>query len=234
MAETARLGLTLLEGGQAQKHVTVNEALSRLDGFSGVAVESRAFGAPPASPEGALYVVATGASGAWAGRDGQFALASNGGWAFARAEPGRRVFARDEGREIVFDGAAWRALGEPFSAGAVTAFRLATVDHVVSAGAASTTAAVIPEKAIVYGVTARVIEPIAGPTRWRLGAGGASGRYGSGYGCEAGAFAHGVTSSPLAYFAPTALLLEAENGAFASGRVRLCVHYVALTPPAAV
>lgn len=235
MVETARLALPLLAGGQAQKHVTVNEALARLDAFGAASAESRSVTTPPAdAPEGALHVVPAGATGAWAGREGQLAVRLNGGWAFARPEAGRQVHVRDEGVELRHDGVRWLVQGEASRAGAVTAFRLATVDHAVSAGSASLTNVVIPDKAIVFGVTGRVITALTGSglTAWRLGAEGASGRYGSGFGCAAGSAAVGATVSPLAYFGGTRLLLEGIGGAFAGGVVRLCVHYVELTPPA--
>ena len=47
MANTPRLGLPLLQAAQAQKHVTVNEALVRLDGLGQLSLVSLAVSAPP-------------------------------------------------------------------------------------------------------------------------------------------------------------------------------------------
>jgi hypothetical protein len=234
MPDTPRLALPLLEGGQAQKHVTVNEALALLDAFGAGAVASRTRATPPSAPaEGALHIVGAGGEGAWAGRDGMLAAFLNGGWAFRAPEPGRRAHVLDEGVEVAFDGARWvegRAAGR---AGAATRLGIVTIDHAIAPGAASPTAAFIPDKAVVIGVTGRVLETVRGGglTGWRLGAAGAPARYGAGYGLAAGSFAHGVTATPTAYFGGSGLVLEAEGGAFEGGRVLLAAHLVELEPP---
>lgn len=234
MADTAKLGLPLLEGGQAQKHVTVNEALLRLDALVQPSVTSMTRNAPPDDArEGDLHIVAPDGVGEWLGRDGWFALRSNGGWDFARPSVGQRIWLVEQSAPAVFDGVAWLPGDGPTAHGAATALRIATLRHTIGAGAISTTDAIIPDKAIVLGVTARVIAAFTGPglTGWRLGAPGDHGRYGAGYGLDPGAFAEGVTGSPQAYYGGTPLVLEAEGGPFESGEVRLCVHYLALTPP---
>ena len=68
---TPRLSLPYVAAGQAQKHITVNEGLSRLDGLVQLTVESRQIAAQPTTPDdGAVMsdgchehedVVATGA-----------------------------------------------------------------------------------------------------------------------------------------------------------------------------
>ena len=64
-------GLPYLAAAQAQKHVTHNEALRRLDAVVQLAVLDATLAAPPASPdEGDRYIVAASATGAWAGQDG--------------------------------------------------------------------------------------------------------------------------------------------------------------------
>jgi hypothetical protein len=235
MPDTPRLALPLLDGGQAQKHVTVNEALALLDAFGAAAVVSRTRATPPAAPaDGALHVVGAGGQGDWAGRDGALAAFLNGGWAFRAPEPGRRVHVRDEGAEAVFDGARWvegRAAGR---AGAATLLRVVSIDHAIAGGASSATAPFIPDKAVVIGVTGRVLETVrgAGLTGWRLGVAGAPGRYGAGYGLAAGSFAQGVTTAPTAYFGGAGLVLEAEGGVFEGGIVRLAAHLLEVEPPA--
>ena len=70
MTDTPHLALPYIEAAQAQKHVTHNEALDRLDLLTQLAVESRTLTAPPGSPtDGARYIVAGGATGAWSGWD---------------------------------------------------------------------------------------------------------------------------------------------------------------------
>ncbi|PKP66998.1 MAG: hypothetical protein CVT86_02555 [Alphaproteobacteria bacterium HGW-Alphaproteobacteria-8] len=237
MAETRRLTLPLLDGAQAQKHVTMNEALTRLDALTAPGVISRSMAAPPPTAlDGDAYIVSDGAADAWAGRDGLVAFADNLGWSFAAPEPGRRLWVSDERLEVVHDGERWVAAVGATEAGAGTMLHTQLIDHAVGAGPVSTTAPVIPDKAIVLGVTGRVIAALSGPglTTWRLGVAGGADRYGRGLGAGLNAYVEGVTGAPVTYYAPTPLTLEAEGGAFAKGVVRLCVHYLALTPPRAV
>jgi len=90
MSETSTLlSLPYIQPAQAQKHVTHNEALRMLDALVQLAVESRALSAPPTSPaDGARYIVASGATGDWAGQDHAVALNAGGGWLFLTPNAG--------------------------------------------------------------------------------------------------------------------------------------------------
>src|SRR5688500_13261105 len=108
MPETPSLALPLLAAEQAQKHVTHNEALAVLDAVVQLSVKDRNFPAPPGSPaEGDRYIVAAGASGAWAGHEGEIACRTGGAWAFHAPREGWRAWADDENALLVFDGVAW-------------------------------------------------------------------------------------------------------------------------------
>ena len=107
---TTHLSLPFIAAAQAQKHVTHNEALRLLDVLVQLAVLDRDLAAPPGSPhEGDSYVVATGGSGGWSGKDGQIAAWLDGGWTFLQPHAGWLAFALDEAALIFFDGAAWTA-----------------------------------------------------------------------------------------------------------------------------
>ncbi|MDP2259527.1 MAG: DUF2793 domain-containing protein, partial [Caulobacter sp.] len=96
---TPRLGLPYLAAGQAQKHVTLNEALARLDGLVQTTVESRAVAAQPADPaDGALYILPADATGeAWAGRPaGTLMRFEAGAWAALTATEGCLAWIADE------------------------------------------------------------------------------------------------------------------------------------------
>lgn len=107
---SARLGLPYLLPSQAQKHVTHNEALRRLDALVQLAVS--AFGAetPPVSPaEGEAHVLGAAPSGAWAGQAGRIAVFAEGAWDFFTPAPGWRVWDATAQELRVWDGAAWGA-----------------------------------------------------------------------------------------------------------------------------
>jgi hypothetical protein len=112
MSTTTNLSLPYLASGQAQKHVTVNESLQRLDALVQLSAESATTTAQPASPaDGAVYVLPTGKTGAAWGAMAVGALAYHvdGAWQQITPHEGWRAFVRDTDALMVFTGAAWVA-----------------------------------------------------------------------------------------------------------------------------
>lgn len=225
--------MPLLDAAQAQKHVTVNEALARTDALAARQVLSRSLSVPPVSADdGAGYIVGASASEDWAGHDGEIALYLNGGWDFVAPWAGSSVWIVDEALEARYIAGAWVANQLAGSVGGANLFvRVVEIDHELDAAATSTTPNIIPDKAIVVGVTGRVVATITGATSWSLGVAGSADRYGSGYGTAVDAFAHGVTGQPQAYFGATALEISSDGSSFTGGRIRLAVHLLELAPP---
>ena len=235
MAETTRLELPLLAAGQAQKHVTVNEGFARLDALVHLALTSFDETVAPGAPaEGEVHAVGVGATGVWAGQDGRLALFQNGGWVFLTPDAGWQGWSIPSGTRVQFDGVAWvEGAGALSSNGAGFVHRTLEVDHGVSSGASSTVAGFLPANTIVYGITARVLSDL-GASTFEIGVSGSTDRYGSGIGTGAGAWARGITGSPLTYYAAEDLLLTASGGNFnGSGQIRLAVHFAELTLPRA-
>lgn len=111
MSTTPNLALPFIEAGQAQKHVTHNEALRLLDTLVQLAVQSRDLAAPPAAPaEGARWIVKAAAADAWAGHDNEIAAWQDGAWAFAAPAPGWLAYAIGEAALVAWDGSAWSAV----------------------------------------------------------------------------------------------------------------------------
>jgi Protein of unknown function (DUF2793) len=111
MSETPLLGLPLIASSQAQKHVTHNEALKLLDAMTFLAVADRDLTAAPTAPaEGDRYIVATGATGVWAGRGGHIAAWQDGTWTYLTPRNGWLAFIADEEQFVVRTGALWRTL----------------------------------------------------------------------------------------------------------------------------
>ncbi len=237
MSETYQFGLPLVQAAQAQKHVTVNEALARLDAVAQLRVKADDWEIPSATPvEGEAHVVGPIASNEWAGQSGKLAIFSNGGWVFLTPKIGWRAWNEVLGAEIVFDGVNWvRFAGVVTAGGAASLHRVVEIDHTLAAGAVSVTLSVIPSHAQVIGVTARVISAItgAGVSSWSLGVAGAVNRYGNGLGLGLNSYAKGLTG-PVTYWADTALEITADAGSFDGGVVRLAVHFVELEVPRAV
>ncbi|SRR5579885_3431048 len=126
MSSTPNLGLPYLEAGLAQKHVTHNEALRALDALVQLAVLDRDLAAPPASPaEGGRWIVKSGASGAWAGRDNQIAAWQDSAWQFRAPAVGWVAYVVDEEILAAWDGAAWSEVSGGTGGGGGTREKLA-------------------------------------------------------------------------------------------------------------
>ncbi|QJR01488.1 DUF2793 domain-containing protein [Sphingobium yanoikuyae] len=110
MNETSdRWALPLLHAGQAQKEIMHNEALARIDMLLHGVAESADLAVPPTAPvAGQCWIVAAGASGAWAGRQEHVAGWTEGGWRFVAPRAGLRLAVTDRGHAMVHDGTAWR------------------------------------------------------------------------------------------------------------------------------
>lgn len=233
MSDTPQLQLPLLASAQAQKHVTVNEAFIRLDALTHPIALSASVLSPPVAVDGDAYIVPSGAIGEWAGRDKFLAVYDNGGWFFLSPRQGWRVWIDDENDYSTFVSGRWiSALSGAYKEGAYSSIRIATSDETL-VGASHVTSLVLPDRAMVIGVTTRVVVGIAGSgvTGWRVGVAGSDDRYGSAIGLVKDSSSNGVTGSPVAYYADTPLLITAEGGAFDEGQVRLAAHYILLNPP---
>jgi hypothetical protein len=96
MSTSTHLLLPYVLAAQAQKHVTVNEALRLLDGLVQLVVLDRHLTAPPASPaDGDRYIVASGATGAWSGWDLNVAYWVDGAWMRLVPRPGWQAWVVD-------------------------------------------------------------------------------------------------------------------------------------------
>ena len=114
MDTSARLGLPYLAAGQLQKHITVNEALTRLDVLVQCRVASRSAELAPAeAPEGELHILAEGATtGGWAAfAAGDLVRAEPGGWAKEITPDGLVVLVADEDVVLIRSAGAWHGLG---------------------------------------------------------------------------------------------------------------------------
>jgi uncharacterized protein DUF2793 len=110
MPETSpRLDLPYIQPSQAQKHVTHNEALLRLDALVQMTVLAMAATVPPALPAaGDMHALGTAPLSDWAGQAGRLALWDGVSWQFIAPQEGWRCFDRGSGQAYVFEAGAWR------------------------------------------------------------------------------------------------------------------------------
>lgn len=235
---TPHLGLPYIAASQAQKHVTHNEALHRLDTVVQIAAKSRHLTAPPAAPqEGDRYIPASGATGAWAAADLNIMSFEDGAWVKYVPSNGWLVWVEDEAQLVVKSGATWLNVMNGASAVVATSAHGAQMQFVVAeellsglSGATRDSTITIPNGAIVFNVSERVITAITGATSFSVGIAGEAGKFGSSLGIGAGGSNVG-TIGPTGFYSPTPIRLTSSGGNFTGGAVRIAIHYYLPNPP---
>lgn len=109
MTTTSHLSLSLVAQSQAQKEVTVNAALSKIDAILNTGAKSRTTATPPGSPAaGDVYIVASSPTGAWSGYAGSITY-YDGSWKFITPNEGMALWVNDEDAMYVYDGSSWQS-----------------------------------------------------------------------------------------------------------------------------
>lgn len=123
---TPILGLDELEDSQSQPHVPINAATRALEQYAQLLMLDKDLSAPPAAVEGDAYIVAAGASGAWAGWTNSIAYYS-GGWLRIEPREGVIAYVADEDSYYKYSGGSpgsWELLSlggassQPYDIGA--------------------------------------------------------------------------------------------------------------------
>lgn len=110
MATTPHLTITLLEQAQAQKEVTVNEALFRIDAVLNSGANDKDLTTPPANPAaGDVYIIPASATGVWAGKTGQVAYFDQI-WRFILPNAGLMLWVIDEAKHYIYNGGVWNVV----------------------------------------------------------------------------------------------------------------------------
>jgi hypothetical protein len=108
---SARLALPLLAAGQAQKEMTVNEALAVLDITVQASAVASGIDTPPEAPTaGQCWIVGDAPEAAWSGSAAMLAGWTEDGWRFVAPVEGMIVW-------VEADGLAWRRVGGAWHAG---------------------------------------------------------------------------------------------------------------------
>jgi hypothetical protein len=138
MSQTTRIGLPFLAASQAQKHVTVNESLLRLDALTQLSALSATTAAEPGAPaDGDVYLLPAGKTGvAWdAMAEGALAYYRDGAWEELTPRIGWRCFVENEGALYARSSTTWckiaadgerRLIFTPGGDGVVSVYRIDT------------------------------------------------------------------------------------------------------------
>lgn len=110
--QTPLLSLPYIQGAQAQKHVTHNEALELIDMVVQLTFEALEATIPPGSAaEGQAWAVGAAPTGAWSSHAGDIAAWRGGGWLFATPQIGWRAWDKTTGALHAYDGTGWVVSG---------------------------------------------------------------------------------------------------------------------------
>ena len=106
--QTERLKMPLLAAAQAQKEVTHNEAIALADIAIQAVIQAVAPPTVPVSPAiGQCWVIGIAPTGAWAGRAGQIAAWTSGGWRYVAPFEGMHVWSIADATIVRRTSSAW-------------------------------------------------------------------------------------------------------------------------------
>ena len=103
-----RLDLPFIQPSQAQKHVTHNEALRRLDLVVQLTVSETGATTPPSVPDqGEVFALGAAPTGDWAGQAGKLAAWLDDAWHFLAPDAGWRAWDVADAQVKIWDGSDW-------------------------------------------------------------------------------------------------------------------------------
>lgn len=109
MTTTNHLAITLVEQSQAQKEITVNTALTRIDAVLNSGVVTRTLSTPPGSPAaGAVYIVGSSPTGDWTSHANHIAYFDQI-WRFIIPGEGMTLWVNDEDVIYSYNGTNWQS-----------------------------------------------------------------------------------------------------------------------------
>jgi hypothetical protein len=107
---TRRHSLPNLYIGQAQKELTYNEALARIDALLHPVAEAK-MAAPPIgltdASDGLCWLIDSSATGAWLGLTGRLARWSGGSWRYIMPVAGMTIWLASEDKRLFYIAGAW-------------------------------------------------------------------------------------------------------------------------------
>jgi hypothetical protein len=217
---------------QAQKEVTHNDGLNRLDAFV-TPVAKAILDAPPASPVvGDLYIVGSSPTGDFSGQAGKLAQYLTGGWVFYTPFQWMDAVVKETQSRMAWDGTNWIPFGLIMrDSGEYLRIERWQEDIDLSGSLQST--ALMPNRSTVLATNVRVINDITGTglTTFGIGVSGDTSRYGNSIGIGQDSTNVGLTYHPTSYYADTPLLVTPDAGVIDGGTLRVNVQYITFRGP---
>lgn len=108
MENSKRLTLPYIMPQQAQKHVTHNEAIRKLDAIVQMSALSKKVTSPPEMPlEGQGYIIPELATGVWADKVNLFAIYQDGIWSYITPDEGWSCWVEEDQQRYDFSTGSW-------------------------------------------------------------------------------------------------------------------------------
>lgn len=114
--QTSRLGLPYILPSQAQKHVTHNEALQKLDAVTQLVIQGELATPPQALADGDCFLIAANPTDIWAQRAGHLAFWQDLTWSYLTPAEGWRAWFADSSRMKVLYNGQWQDAPLPATA----------------------------------------------------------------------------------------------------------------------
>jgi hypothetical protein len=226
MSQTGRLGLPYIITSQAQKEVTHNEALNRLDAFV-TPIIIDIVTAPPGSPTmGDLVIVGTSPSGDFTGHENELAQYLTGGWVFYTPFKWMDAVVESLDSRMTYDGSNWIPFGLIMKdTGEYLRVGHSQEDVTVDSGAFKDSTITIPNRSILLTVNVRVLTAVTGASSFDVGISGETSKFGGSIGIGADSTNIGIIG-PTAFYSDTAVRLTANGSDFTGGVIRTTMQYL--------
>lgn len=226
MSRTARLALPYILQGQAQKEVTHNEALNRLDVFVNTLVEG-IIDTPPSTPnDGEIYIIGTNPSDVFNDHANELTQYTYGSWSFYKPIEWMEVVLRDTGSRMRYNSGSWVESSQ-FATGKSNALGIEQwEEYITLSGKSISTTSTIPDHSSVIAVNTWVTEDITGTNTFSIGVKDDLERYGSGISSTKDTTNVGMTYHPITYYYNTPIIFTAESSDFTGGIIKVSVHYL--------
>ncbi len=111
--QTSRLELPYILPSQAQKHVTHNEALQRLDAITQLTIIREVSEPPQDAEDGDCFLIAFAPAGEWERQAGKIAFRQDDAWIYLVPREGWQAWFRDTGRTKVLLKRNWQDIPLP-------------------------------------------------------------------------------------------------------------------------
>ncbi len=241
MSKTGRLGLPYILQGQAQKEVTHNQALNRLDVFVNTVAEDIVDELSTEANDGDIYIV----------RD-KLAQYSSGSWTFYSPSDLMEVMLKSTRVKLIYDGDAWIPLGsiitdtpEESAKNTDTSAPLSLItkdtgeylrvghfqEDIKLLGKVVSTQNMLPDHSLVIAVNIRVLEEITGTPSFAIGVKEDPSRYGDKLRSSKDTTNIGMTYHPITYYYDTPITITPNQMEFTEGVIRVTAQYLKTRGP---